>query len=144
MSPYRTLIAMLVMTAAVTGHGQELRVRVPDVPAEPRLLRFDDAEAARCNHLSLDTPAQIKSERSESGLTVTILANFGCQTTAGDANVWREGDTLVLSARTILPDYPTPQCLCTRKLKFLVTEQHARRIRYHQDGQPAAIGEIAD
>jgi hypothetical protein len=134
----RRQIAFLLFAfaAAISAHSQPSPM--------PRLLNFQDSEAPRCNHLSLGTPAQIASRRSNSGLAVTILANFGCHTTAGDARVWSDGDTLVLAARTILPDYPTPQCLCTRKLTFLVDQRHARRIRYHQDRQPAVEAEIGN
>jgi len=144
----QALLALLAMTAATGGHSQSPPAGIAGFAAEsaeePRLLRFKDAEAPQCNHLSLGTPAQINSQRAESGLTATILANFGCQTKAGDARVWRDGDTLVLAARTILPDYPTPQCLCTRKLTFVVADREAKRIRYHQDQRPAAEAEIGN
>jgi hypothetical protein len=84
----QTLGALLAMTAAISGHSQSppagMTGFAAELAAEPRLLRFEDAEVPRCNHLSLSTPAQINSQRSESGLTATILANFGCQTKAGD------------------------------------------------------------
>lgn len=123
---------------------QEFRVRVADLPAAPRLRRFEESEAPRCNHLPFGTPAQIKSQRHGSELVVSVLANFACQTTAGAAEVWREGDVLLLAARTILPDYPTPHCLCTRKLTFVVAETNAKKIRYHQDQRPAVEVEIDD
>lgn len=120
----------------------EIPVRVADVPTKPRLLRFGDKEALRCSRLPLGAPAKIEALRSGSELRVTVLSNFGCQTTAGEATVWRDSDTLKLFARTVLPGYPTPHCLCTRELRYIVEDADAARVRYHQDQRPAVEAAI--
>jgi hypothetical protein len=122
---------------------QEISVRVADVPAQPRLQRFEDKEALWCSRLPLGAPARIEAERSGGKLTVTVLSNFGCQTTAGEATVWRDGETLALFARTLLPGHPTPHCLCTRELRYVVGDADATRIRYQQDQRPAVEATFA-
>lgn len=102
-------------------------------------LEFHDAAAPRCNQLPLGAPARLAARLDGGRLIVDILANFGCGTTAGDARADSDGATLTLSARTLLPDYPTPQCLCTRELVFSLPwpQAAAVRIRYKQDSRPA-------
>lgn len=123
---------------------QEFRVRVADTSAVTRLRSFVDAEAPRCNHLPLGTQPQIKSQRHEDGLAVTVLANFACHTTAGEADARLVDDVLVLTARTSLTDFPTLRCLCTRKLTFVVAQANAKKIRYLQDQWPGVEVNIDD
>jgi hypothetical protein len=131
------------------------------------LIGFDDEAVPRCNALALGEPPNLTLGKTAAppsrrairlgeppsltlGKTaaaweVTVLANFGCQTTAGGAAARRDGPVLVLSARTILPDHPTPHCLCTRRLRFLVEAaglDGVERIRYQQDARPAVDLEI--
>lgn len=77
-------------------------------------------------------------------LNVDVLANFGCQTTAGGAMAHLDGDVVTLSVKTILPPYPTPACLCTRQLRFILPlpESSARRVRYIQDSRPPVEVEV--
>lgn len=117
------------------------------IRAEGRVLgasEFQDAEAPACHRLPPQEPAQIRSAFSRGRLTVEILANFGCQTSAGDATAQLEGEVLLLTAHTILPGYPTPHCLCTRQLRYTLgaPESSARRIRYLQDSRPPVEAEV--
>lgn len=93
-------------------------------------FEFQDAPACRGNLIPLGQPARIDVVRENEQVTVTVLANFGCSTRAGDASVEREGFLFIVSARTILNDGPLIACKCTRELKY----------RFHFPPEPVPRG----
>lgn len=93
-------------------------------------FEFHDAPACRGNLIPLGEPARLEVAREHEYVTVTVLANFGCSTRAGDASVEREGFLFVLSARTILNEGPLIMCKCTRELKY----------RFHFPDEPVPRG----
>ena len=118
---------------------------VSPVDARPLTAEeFQDAEAAACNRIPLGGAIRIRPVRAGDQLTVDVLANFGCHTTAGGAMGSLDGDVLTLAVRTILPPEPTPHCLCTRQLRFVLPppESSARRVRYLQDSRPPVDADV--
>ena len=129
------LLTLLVVTMALAC-AAEARPLTAD--------EFQDAEAPTCNRIPLGGAIRIAPVRQDDRLAVDVLANFGCQTTAGGAMARLEGDVVILNVQTILPSYPTPLCLCTRQLRFILPppESSARRVRYVQDSRPPVEVEI--
>ena len=115
------------------------------VQARPLVAgEFEDAEAPACNRIPLGGAIRIVPVRQGDRLAVDVLANFGCQTTAGEATASLDGDVVILNVKTILPPYPTPACLCTRQLRFVLPspESSARRVRYVQDSRPPVDADV--
>ena len=50
-----------------------------------------------------------------------------------------------LYADTILPDFPTPACKCTRHLEYRFTPtERSRRIVFYKDGRVEGEGEVRE
>lgn len=100
-------------------------------------LEFRDAPACRDRMLPPDDPPRLETRRDRERFIVTVLANFVCGASATDPGVDYRGETLTLSARTLLPEGDLLRCLCARKLVFSVTgpESESLTIRYVQDGR---------
>jgi hypothetical protein len=109
--------------------------------AAPIPFEFQDAPACRGNLIPLGEPARLQVTRDGKYLNVTVQANFGCSTHAGDASVEGDHFLVVLSAKTILNDGPLMHCKCTRELKYRFhypTDSVPRggfRFLYRQDGR---------
>ena len=86
-------------------------------------MEFEDGAACRMNEIPLGPPARIEAKREGRHVSVTVAANYGCQTTAGRARVEDRDGELRLYADTILPGHPTPACKCTRHLSYRLDPQ---------------------
>ena len=108
-------------------------------------LEFVDSEACRANELPLGAPARVAAERDGAHVRVKVLANFGCQTTAGHARVREARGVIELSADTILPGHITPARKCTRTLtyRFAVESRREMRVVFLKDGQPEGEGVLS-
>ncbi len=107
-------------------------------------MEFADSTACRINEIPLGSPARIEAKREGRRVSVSVAANYGCQTTAGRARVEDRDGELRLHADTILPDHPTPACKCTRHLsyRFDVQDRNARRVVFLKDGQVEGEGRL--
>ena len=124
-------IAILVATLALPAVAQ-----VTD-------LAFKEAPSCRLNEIPLGQPARIEARSAGATLEVKIAANFGCGTTAGKARVEEAMGEIRLYADTILPDYPSPACKCTRHLEYRFTPaEGARRIVFYKDGRVEGEGTV--
>jgi hypothetical protein len=109
-----------------------------------RAFEFTDAPHCRANEVPLGQPARFTATRSADRIEVVVLANFGCGTTAGRPKVRERGAEIVLSAETILPDYPTPACKCTRTLtyRFETRRLGPLKIRFLKDSLSEGEAEV--
>ena len=106
-------------------------------------LAFKEAPSCRVNEIPLGQPARIEAQRTGAQLEVKVAANFGCSTNAGKARVETAGGEIRLYAETILPDFPTPACKCTRHLEYRFTSSEAAsRIVFYKDGRVEGQGTI--
>ena len=107
-------------------------------------LEFSDSASCRANEIPLGSPARIEAKRDGARVSVSVAANYGCQTAAGRPRIEESADELRLYADTVLPDHPTPACKCTRHLtyRFTLDGPEGRRIVFVKDGRVEGEGRL--
>ena len=136
MSDYRRLVAAAGLLALAIPAGAVETSPVTD-------LAFAEASACRMNEIPLGQPARVEGRRDRDRVEIKVAANFGCSTTAGKARAEAAPDEIRLYADTILPDFPTPACKCTRHLQYRFTSgTGARRVVFYKDGRVEGEGTL--